>query len=176
VLLSLPAPAEIPARPVAAIKLGNLSSAAAVAPGQARADLENARTAFGFATVQRPEPLPEQRVRPAAFGDVSFGAAKPAEKNPPRPAAITPVEILFKPRPEYTEEALRLRLEGEVVLEVRFTAAGAAEVLRLVRGLGHGLDEAAGRAARAIRFRPAMQSGQPVDTTALVHILFELAY
>ena len=27
-----------------------------------------------------------------------------------------------------------------------------------------------------IRFRPAQQEGQPVDSTAIVHIVFELAY
>jgi TonB family protein len=86
------------------------------------------------------------------------------------------VEILFKPRPAYTGEARRLRIEGDVVLEVAFTAAGEVRVLRLIRGLGHGLDEAARDAARQIRFRPATRDGAPVDATAAVHIVFELAY
>jgi hypothetical protein len=45
-----------------------------------------------------------------------------------------------------------------------------------VRGLGHGLDETAAAAARNIRFRPARRSGDPVDFTAIVHIVFQLAY
>jgi len=44
-----------------------------------------------------------------------------------------------------------------------------------VRGLGHGLDEAAAKAAEQIRFRPAQQNGQPVDFPAVLHILFQLA-
>jgi periplasmic protein TonB len=45
----------------------------------------------------------------------------------------------------------------------------------VIRGLGHGLDENAQRAAEQIRFKPAMQEGQPADSTATVHIVFQLA-
>jgi hypothetical protein len=45
----------------------------------------------------------------------------------------------------------------------------------VVRGLGHGLDENAVAAAQAIRFRPAARDGAAVDSTALVHIVFQLA-
>ena len=49
-------------------------------------------------------------------------------------------------------------------------------VLRVVRGLGHGLDEAAQRAALRIRFKPAQSSdGRPVDSRATVHITFRLS-
>jgi TonB family protein len=89
---------------------------------------------------------------------------------------LTPVEILDKPRPAYTEEARRLNIQGEVLLEVGFTASGQARVLRLIRGLGHGLDETAAAAASQIHFRPALRNGTPVDSTAVVHIVFQLAY
>ncbi len=86
------------------------------------------------------------------------------------------VEILSKPRPSYTEEARRQRIEGEVLLEILFTAAGQVRVLRTVRGLGYGLDESAIAAAEAIRFRPAERAGVAADSTAIVHIVFQLAY
>ncbi len=90
--------------------------------------------------------------------------------------ASTPVEITFKPNPVYTEEARSLKLEGEVLLEVSFSSEGTLHVNRVVRGLGHGLDEAAIAAANKIRFKPAMRIGQPVDSTAIVHVSFQLAY
>lgn len=116
-------------------------------------------------------------VAPAGFGDSN---AIVASNNNPKPAAapkpaITPVEILFKPKPAYTEEGRQLRLQGEVLLEVVFGATGEVRVMRVVRGLGHGLDESAQRAAQQIRFRPARRDGQPYDSAALVHITFELA-
>jgi TonB family protein len=90
--------------------------------------------------------------------------------------ATTPVEITFKPQPLYTDEARGLKLEGEVLLEVSFSANGTLHVNRVVRGLGHGLDETAIAAANKMRFKPALRMGQPVDSTAVVHVTFQLAY
>jgi TonB family protein len=90
--------------------------------------------------------------------------------------ATTPVEITFKPQPVYTEEARGLKLEGEVLLEVMFGANGTLHVNRVVRGLGHGLDDAAVAAANKMRFKPALRMGTPVDSTAVVHVTFQMAY
>lgn len=91
-------------------------------------------------------------------------------------APTTPVEITYKPNPAYTDEARSLKLEGEVLLEMTFYANGTLHVNRVVRGLGHGLDEAATAAANKIRFKPALRNGQPVDSTAIVHVVFQMAY
>ncbi len=90
--------------------------------------------------------------------------------------ATTPVEITYKPNPVYTDEARNLKLEGEVLLEVEFSANGQLHVNRVVRGLGHGLDEAAVAAANKMRFKPALRYGQAMDSTAIVHVVFQLAY
>jgi TonB family protein len=82
---------------------------------------------------------------------------------------------VFKPRPAYTPEARQLRIEGEVLLDVTFAASGDIRVVKVVRGLGHGLDESAQRAAQQIRFNPAKRDGQPYDSDAVVHIVFALA-
>lgn len=95
-----------------------------------------------------------------------------ADSGPP----TTSVEITYKPNPVYTEEARRLKLEGEVLLEVMFAANGQLQVNRVVRGLGHGLDEAAIAAANKMHFKPALRNGQPMDSTAVVHVVFQLAY
>jgi TonB family protein len=109
-------------------------------------------------------------------------ASADAPKAPARTSVMTvadnekPVEILSKPRPDYTDEARKNRLEGEVLLRVRFAASGDARVVEVIRGLGYGLNENAIRAAEQIRFKPALRGGQPVDSTAIVHIVFQLAY
>jgi TonB family protein len=109
-----------------------------------------------------------------------FGAQQVAHQGPKiaadTGAATTPVEITFKPNPVYTDEARNLKIEGEVLLEMSFSANGELHVNRVVRGLGHGLDEAAVAAANKIRFKPAMRVGVPVDSTAVVHVVFQLAY
>ena len=110
----------------------------------------------------------------SGFGDASPVAAGPGRRAEAKPDII-PVEITFKPRPIYTEEARKQHVQGEVLLEVMFTASGELRIQRVVRGLGHGLDEAAQRAAEQIRFKPAKRDGQAYDSVALVHINFELA-
>jgi hypothetical protein len=47
-------------------------------------------------------------------------------------------------------------------------------VIRVVRGLGHGLDESAARAATQIQFKPAHANGKPVNYRATLHIVFRL--
>lgn len=116
---------------------------------------------------------PHGAVNTGGFGDATTAQA-PA-KRAPRAIDATPVEILSKPRPLYTAEARQQRIEGEVLLDVMFAASGDIRVLRVVRGLGHGLDEAAQRAATQIRFNPAKKDGRPTDSDAVVHIVFALA-
>jgi hypothetical protein len=60
---------------------------------------------------------------------------------------------------------------------VVFPASGEqVRVNRVVKGLGHGLDEAAIRAAEQIKFKPALSNGHPVDFPAVIHIVFQMAY
>jgi TonB family protein len=87
----------------------------------------------------------------------------------------TTVEVISHPRPEYTPEAKQLKIQGDVVLEVRFSADGRCHVIRVVRGLGHGLDEQAIRVAEETQFKPATRDGRPVDITTYYRIDFQLA-
>ena len=115
-------------------------------------------------------------IQQGGFGDVRQAPEARLVRAAATPASFTPVQVLAKPNPVYTDEARRLKIEGEVLLEVDFPAAGECRVLRVLRGLGYGLDEAAARAAQQIRFTPATRDGQPVDSTATLHVLFQLAY
>jgi TonB family protein len=89
--------------------------------------------------------------------------------------AGAPVEIISKPKPAYTEEGRRAKVEGEVLLNVLFTATGQAHVIAVLQGLGYGLDEQAARAVEQIKFNPAQHAGRRVDSTAKVRVIFELA-
>ena len=115
-------------------------------------------------------------VRQGGFGDADVVAPSQSKSKAAEPVAKTiPAEITFKPRPAYTEEGRRLKVEGEVLIEVVFTATGQVRVQRVVQGLGHGLDESAIQAAQKIQFKPALKDGQPSDFQAVLHIVFQLA-
>ena len=115
-------------------------------------------------------------VQASGFGAQEVAQLTPHAQRMDTGPATTSVEITYKPNPTYTDEARNLKLEGEVLLEVLFGANGQLHVNRVVRGLGHGLDEAAIAAANKMRFKPAMRTGQPMDSTAVVHVVFQLAY
>lgn len=132
----------------------------------------------GFGTAaskEQPKSAQPSEVKTAGFANAVAVDNSRRPEAPPPPPAVTTVEVLFKPTPIYTEEARKLRIEGDVILQVDFLATGAVRVIRVVRGLGHGLDEAAVKAAEQIRFKPAQASGNPVDSRNTVSIVFRLA-
>jgi TonB family protein len=110
----------------------------------------------------------------AGFSTNQFGSGTTLQQHPQELAA-TPIVILSKPLPSYTAEARRLKIEGDVTLQVRFTASGLIQVLRVVRGLGHGLDEQARIAIEHIRFSPATKDGHLVDEVSVIRVTFQLA-
>jgi len=115
-------------------------------------------------------------VRQGGFGDADVVAASQPKAKSAEPVVKTlPAEITFKPRPVYTDEGRQLKIEGEVLLDVVFSATGQIRIVKVVRGLGHGLDESAVRAAEKIQFKPALRDGHPADSEAVLHIVFQLA-
>ena len=113
-------------------------------------------------------------------GPVNLGQNAP----PPMPKPVGPTtataksgpKVLFKPKPEYTAEAIKLHIEGSVSVKIRVSSSGAVEVLGVTSDLGHGLGESAVRAVEATRFKPATDdSGRPVDWEGIVNVAFQLA-
>jgi TonB family protein len=136
-----------------------------------------ASTGFGNGIANPPPSSPKRgALQSTGFADQTIAAETPKKKAAPSEGATTPVDILDKPHPQYTVEGRSLKIEGDVVLEMVFLANGSIQVNRVVSGLGHGLDEAATRAAQQIKFKPAKRDGQPVDFPARVRIEFRLAY
>src|SRR5215813_7868501 len=134
-------------------------------------------TGFGNGTATPPEGGSKRgAVQSTGFADQTAVAEAPKKKAASGDSGTSAVSILDKPRPEYTAEGRSLKIEGDVVLDLVFLANGSVQINRVVSGLGHGLDEAAQRAAQQIKFKPAKREGQPVDFPARVRIEFRLAY
>jgi TonB family protein len=134
-----------------------------------------ASTGFGNGTAIPPSSGKHGTVQTSGFGDQTV-ADTPKKKDASAESATSPVDILDKPRPEYTAEGRSLKLEGDVVIDVVFLADGTVQVNRVISGIGHGLDESGTHAAQQIKFKPAKRDGQPVDFPARVRIEFRLAY
>ena len=135
-----------------------------------------ASTGFGNGTANPPQGGGKRgSIAASGFGDQTVTDA-PKKKAAAVDSGTSQVELLEKPRPEYTAEGRSLKIEGDVVLDVLFLASGSVQVTSVVSGLGHGLDEAASRAAQQIKFKPAKRDSQPVDLPARIRIQFRLAY
>jgi TonB family protein len=82
--------------------------------------------------------------------------------------------LLTKPEPSYTEDARNNGIEGTVVLKVIFSKDGQVTNIRTVAGLPYGLTEQAIKAARKIKFTPAMKEGKPVSMWMQLEYNFSL--
>jgi TonB family protein len=135
-----------------------------------------ASTGFGNGVANPPQGGGRKgTVQSTGFADQSVATDAPKKKADAAASGTGSVTILDKPRPEYTAEGRSLKLEGDVVLDLVFLANGTVHVNGVISGLGHGLDEAAIRAAQQIKFKPAKQDNQPVDFPARVRIEFRMA-
>jgi TonB family protein len=95
--------------------------------------------------------------------------------GPYRPGAgITAPAILREVKPDYTEEGRRRHVEGDVVLEIVVRSDGSVGSVKLLQGLGAGLDQRAIDAVRQWRFSPAKRYGVPVDVMVEVAMEFKL--
>jgi TonB family protein len=110
----------------------------------------------------------------AAMAAASDPAVEPV--TVPATAAISvsaPVPI-YKPEPEYSEEARKAKFQGTVVLFIVVDEKGNARDLRVIRPLGLGLDQKAIEAVNKWKFRPGMKDGHPVSVQATIEVNFRL--
>ncbi len=85
----------------------------------------------------------------------------------------SPIPI-YKPDPEYSEEARKAKYSGVVVLSVIIDTEGRARNIKVVKSLGMGLDEKAMEAVAKWKFKPGMKGGAPVNVTANIEVNFRL--
>ncbi len=106
---------------------------------------------------------------------IGRGAGGGTGGGPYRPGSgVTAPAILHEVKPDYTEEGRRRNLEGDVVLEIVVRSDGTVGTIKLLQGLGAGLDQRATEAVRQWRFSPARRYGTPVDVIVEVAMEFKL--
>jgi len=84
-----------------------------------------------------------------------------------------PVPI-FKPEPEYSEEARKLKWQGAVLLSLIVDENGVPQDIKVVHSLGLGLDQKAIEAVQKWRFKPGLKDGKPVPVSANIEVNFRL--
>lgn len=115
-------------------------------------------------------------------GDEPTAPSAPVRAPPPKVLAPKPSdecsEPVVKPKlrsmsqPAPTTAAREAKVEGRVRVEVSVRADGTVTGVRLLAGLGYGLDEVSLDAARRASFEPATRCGKPVAATFVIALRF----
>jgi len=115
---------------------------------------------------------------PGCCGPGGSSGNNPNLNDPNRiytPSDVTQrARVLFKPEPQYTEEARKENITGAVILRVVFSRTGEVTNIHAIKTLPGGLTEKAIAAARQIRFVPATRNGQPVSMYVQLEYNFNL--
>jgi protein TonB len=79
------------------------------------------------------------------------------------------------PYPVYTDEARQVKMQGTVTLRVLVGADGKASEIRVVRGVGYGLEERAVQTVRGWKFKPARDASQrALPAWVTIEVVFRL--
>ena len=102
-------------------------------------------------------------------------AAHAQSGNQAGSTVVTKPPVLLKEvQADYPQEAIDARAEGPVKLKLTIGADGKVVEAKPVEGPGHGLEEAAQKAAMQFLFEPAEVNGQPSAIILTFVINFEL--
>jgi periplasmic protein TonB len=112
---------------------------------------------------------------PGSGAGIGEGTIAGTGGGPYRPGSgVSPPGLLREVKPIYTEEGRRRGVEGDVVMEVVVRSDGSVGAVRILQGLGAGLDQRATEAVRQWKFSPARRQGSPVDVLVEVAVEFRL--
>jgi protein TonB len=88
--------------------------------------------------------------------------------------SVRPPSVLKSVDPEFSEEARKAKFSGNVQVYLWVDEQGNPSHVRVVRGVGMGLDEKAVEAVRQYKFKPAMQNGKPVKVDLYIDVNFQI--
>jgi protein TonB len=82
--------------------------------------------------------------------------------------------VVYKPAPQFSEEAREAHFSGQVLIYLLVDKNGDPKHIRVVKGVGMGLDENAVEAVRKYKFKPATLDGEPVTVDLYVNVNFQV--
>jgi TonB family protein len=119
----------------------------------------------------RNAPCQPQGVGPSTpFDTCKFLPVGPGPAGP----GIRPPRGISIVDPKYTDAARKAKINGSVVVAVAINEEGGVDDVKIVRGLGYGLDQNAMDAARQSKFTPATKDGKPVPVQINMAMTFKL--
>ena len=87
---------------------------------------------------------------------------------------VSPPTLLLQVKPIYSDEAMRLKIQGSVLLEAMVQRDGTTRDIRVIRSLDPGLDRQAVLAVEKWRFNPGRRDGEPMDVLVTIVLDFRI--
>ena len=116
--------------------------------------------------VGRPSAVPTLATTTKTLTRAAHPHAEDCDEPPAKP------KLLSRPTPPYSDQARAAGIAGKVRVEITVDEQGRVVTVRVLQGLGYGLDEAAVAAARGMTFEPAVRCGRPSAATFKVGFNF----
>ena len=104
----------------------------------------------------------------------TFGTGGEVSRGSQPDRNVTPPHLIFGPPPPFSEQARKKKIQGVVTLSLTVTVDGAARDVKVVKGLGYGLDEKAVETVSGWKFKPALKDGEPIEKEISVQVDFHL--
>jgi TonB family protein len=148
---------------------------------QTRASLEKAYASLMLAVrkeLTREQWAKLEEIQELRFASIVHGMPSDmgsAEEGVYSVKGVIPPKAIYQVMPSYTDEAREKRIEGLILLQVFVRKDGTVGDVKVLKGLGYGLDESAIRTiTKQWRFEPGTVNGQPVDIKATIEVSFRL--
>ena len=87
---------------------------------------------------------------------------------------VSAPQVIYQVEPEFSEEARKAKVAGNVLVNLWVDTNGNPSHVRVLRGVGMGLDEKAIEAVKQYKFRPAMENGKPVLVELNIEVNFQI--
>jgi len=121
-----------------------------------------------------PAPTPGSGIAAGRGGGIGSGSPSPAPDRQVETKPTSPLTILSRPRPLYTDLARFYGIQGAVRTRVVFLHDGTIGTVMPITKLPFGLTKSSVNAARSLQFQPALRDGKPYDVTKQVEYSFNL--
>jgi periplasmic protein TonB len=165
----VPEPVPVPTEPVLSLSLESVKPVDIAAPGDLSTNPNASATSRGSGTGTGAGPGRGSGLGPGSGG--GFGGGTYNVGN----GVTRPIDI-YSPKPKYTADAMRAKIQGTVVMSAVVMPDGSVTDVQIVKSLDQsfGLDEEAKRTARLWKFRPGTLKGEPVPVRIQIELDFNL--
>ena len=166
----IPEPVPVPTEPqLSLLPLESVTAVDIASPGDLSSNPNASATSRGSGTGTGAGPGRGSGLGPGSGGGFGGGVFNVGN------GVTRPIE-LYTPKPKYTADAMRAKIQGTVQMSAVVMPDGSVTDVQVTRSLDQsfGLDEEAKRTARLWKFRPGTLKGEPVPVRIIIELDFNL--